>query len=297
MFPYYNARKQGVEGIFSSDILAYMKQSDIMIVNNEFCFSETGTPMPKKAYTFRANPRNVSIYQEMGVDLVTLANNHVYDYGTQAFLDTLTTLEKANIPKIGAGKNLEEAKSPYYFIINGYKIAFINATRAEKFILTPEATDTTPGVFRAYDPNPLRQLIQDTKAHSDYVVVLLHWGTEDTHQLEEVQKETGKLYIDSGADLVVGSHAHVLQGVEFYQDHLIAYNVGDFLFNAQTKNTGILTWKLREDGTSEYSFLPAIQKDGKTSIIYGEEANQLYQKMTSWSINGQFLEDGTIRKN
>ncbi len=294
IMPYYLSRKKGIYGIFSEDMVNYMKNSDLMIVNSEFSFSNRGTPIPKKTYTFRANPKYVSLYDEMGVDMVTLANNHVYDFGKDAFLDTLSTLEKANVPYVGAGRNLKEAKEPYYFIINGYKIAFVDATRAEKFILTPEATENSPGVFRAYDPNPFAELIKKTKENSDYVVALIHWGKENFHTLEDVQMTTGKLYIDSGADLIVGTHAHELQGVEFYKDKLIAYNLGDFIFNAQTKNTGVLTWKLHFDGSSEYFFAPALESDRKTSLIYEEDALKLYKKMTSWSVNGEFQADGRI---
>lgn len=294
IMPYYKSRNQGVYSILSEDIVKYMKSSDLMIVNNEFSFSKRGTPLANKKYTFRGEPSNVNIYKEMGVDLVTLANNHIYDYGETAFLDTLETLDKASIPRIGAGKNSEEASKPYYFIINGYKIAFVNATRAEKFVLTPEATTNKPGVFRAYDPEPFRKVIQETKKQSDYVVALIHWGKEDTHELEKVQLDTGKLYIDSGADLVVGTHAHLIQGVEFYKGKLIAYNLGDFIFGRLTKDTGILTWNLKKDGTSEFQFIPAIQKNYKTSMIYGKEAKTLYDKITSWSINGEVKEDGTI---
>ncbi len=297
IMPFYLSRQKGVYGILSEDTVKYMNDADIMIVNNEFCFSNRGTPMPKKTWTFRANPEHVSVYDEMGVDLVTLANNHIYDFGEEAFLDTLDTLEKANLPYIGAGRNIEEAMEPYYYIVNGYKIAFVNATRAEKFILTPEATEDSPGVFRAYDPEPYANLIKETKEHSDYVVALLHWGKEDSHVLEDVVLETGKLYIDSGADLIVGTHAHELQGVEFYKGKLIAYNLGDFIFSKETKPTGILTWKLSKDGTSSYYFVPAIQSDKKTSIVEGEEAKDIFEKMKSWSVNGEFKENGEIVEN
>ncbi len=294
IMPYYKSRNQDVYGILSKDIVKYMNDTDLMIVNNEFSFSKRGKPLARKKYTFRGDPSNVSIYKEMGVDLVTLANNHVYDYGKDAFFDTLETLDNASIPRIGAGKNIEEAKKPYYFVINGYKIAFVNATRAEKYILTPEATNTEPGVFRAYDPEPFRQVIKETKKNSDYVVALIHWGKEDTHELEKVQLDTGKLYIESGADLVVGTHAHLIQGVEFYKGKLIAYNLGDFIFGRLTKDTGILTWILNKDGSSEFQFIPAIQSNFKTSMTHGKEAETLYRKITSWSINGKVNEDGTI---
>lgn len=296
VMPYYKSRKKGVYGILSEEIVKYMNDTDLMIINSEFSFSNRGTPTPNKTYTFRANPDNVSIYKEMGVDLVTLANNHVYDFGESAFLDTLTTLDNAGIPRIGAGKNLAEAKKAYYFVMNGYKIAFINACRAEKYRLTPGATDTSSGIFLAYDPALFAEEIKKAKENSDYVIALIHWGTEDSHELQEVQKETGKLYIDSGADMVVGTHAHALQGVEFYKDKLIAYNLGDFIFSHGRQDTGILSWVLNFDGSSQYLFVPALQDDYKTSILHDKEALDLYQKMTRWSINGKFLEDGEIVK-
>lgn len=292
IMPHY--KSDGLSGILSNEIVDYMKNLDWMIVNNEFAFSERGVPMNGKLYTFRGTVKNVNIYHEMGVDMVTLANNHVYDYGQDAFFDTLVTLKEASLPYIGAGKNLEEATKPYYLIANGYKITFLNATRAEKYILTPGATEDSEGVFRAYDPSLLVSKIQQEKQNSDYVVVLIHWGTENTHQLEDVQKETGKLYIDSGADMIIGSHAHVLQGVEFYNEKLIAYNLGNFIFNDQSVDTGILTWNLDKEGQSTFFFLPGLQKNCYTSIVENKEASDLYERMTNWSIHAAFLEDGQI---
>ena len=146
--PKYQERKKQIYGILSEETVNILKNSNITIANNEFTISNRGEKMPGKYYTFRGVPENLNIYKEMGIDLVTLANNHVYDFGEIAFQDTLESLKKYQIPYIGAGKNIEEAIQPYYFIINGYKIAFLNATRAEKFILTPGATTNSSGVFR-----------------------------------------------------------------------------------------------------------------------------------------------------
>ena len=143
IMPKYDARGKGIYGILSKDVVDIMTGSDLMIANSEFTVSDRGAPLPNKFYTFRASPKRLSIYGEMGVDLVTLANNHVYDFGEDAFLDMLNAFDEYNIPYVGAGHNIEEAKRPYYFIINGYKIAFVNATRAEKYILTPGALENS----------------------------------------------------------------------------------------------------------------------------------------------------------
>ena len=296
IMPYYKERGKKIYGVLSEDAVKYMKDSDLMIVNNEFAFSTRGTPLANKKYTFRGNPSNVSIYDEMGVDMVTLANNHVYDYGEYAFLDTLDTLKKHKLPYIGAGRNIKESSDAYYFVINGYKIAFLNASRAEKFILTPGASETTPGVFRAYNPNPLAKRIKEEKQNSDYVVALLHWGREDSHELEDVIIKDAKLYVDSGADLIVGSHAHVLEGMEYYKDKLVAYNLGDFLFSHVSDYTGILTLNLSNSGDMSYKFIPAYQENFYTSLLTGNNADKLYQLMTSWSINVKIDNNGNVIK-
>lgn len=294
IMPYYKSRNKQVYGILSENVVNHIRALDWMIVNSEFAFSNRGSAMPGKLYTFRANPENINIYDEMGVDMVTLANNHVYDYGKDAFYDTLETFKNKKLPYIGAGINNTEAESAYYLIINGYKIAFLNATRAEKYILTPEATVENPGVFRCYDPTRLSQRIKEEKEKSDYVVVIVHWGKESYHELEDVQKDTGKIYIDSGADMVIGHHAHVLQGMEFYKGKLIAYNLGNFIFNSLSVDTGILSWQLDNNGESKFYFYPAIQSNCYTSDLSSEDAIKLYNKMSNWSSNALFLEDGQI---
>lgn len=297
IIPYYDSRNQGIYGILSEDVVQILNKADLLIANNEFTISDRGTPMKNKIYTFRANPNRMSIYNEMGVDLVTLANNHVFDFGQDAFMDTLETLKQNNMPYIGAGKDINEAREPFYFIINGYKIGFVNATRAEKYILTPEAKQDSPGVFRTYDPTMFKETIQNTKQQSDFVVALIHWGKEDSHYLEEVQKETGKQYIDAGADILIGTHAHVLQGIEFYKDKPIVYNIGDFIFNRETKETGIFNMKITKDGTLSYEFIPCMQHDFKTTLSTDEQKQKTLNNMQNWSINATFDVNGKITES
>lgn len=118
---------------------------------------------------------------------------------------------------------------------------------------------------------PFKRNNQRRKRKSDYVVLLIHWGKEDSHELEEVIKVTGKEYIDEGADLIIGSHAHLLQGMEIYNNKLIAYNLGDFIFNRETKDTGILSVTLNKKGNLSYKFIPCKQDNYKTSLLEGKE--------------------------
>lgn len=296
IMPKYDERKKGIHGILSESIVDIMTKSNVMVANSEFTVSDRGEKMPGKYYTFRGSPKRLPIYNEMGVDLVTLANNHVYDFGEIAFNDMINSLNEYKIPYIGAGKTKEEAKRPYYFIVNGYKIAFVNATRAEKLILTPEATTTSGGVFRCYDPTEFIEVIKNAKKESDYVIALIHWGREDSHELEEVQKETSKVYINAGADVIVGSHAHVLQEIEFYEEKPIIYNLGDFIFNNETKDTGIFQIRLNNNGKMDYYFIPAYESQEYTSLLEGTEKQRVINLMNSWSVNATLDESGKIEK-
>lgn len=295
IMPYYDSRG-GINGVLGSKMLDIMRSSDIMIANSEFTVSNRGTALPNKMYTFRAKKERVSIYDEMGVDMVTLANNHVYDYGVDAFNDMLDAFNEYKIPHIGAGHNIEEAKKPYYFIINGYKIAFVSASRAEKNIMTPGASIDSGGVFRCYDPTDMINLIKELKSTSDYVIPIIHFGRENSHELEEEQVSSAHAYIDAGADIVVGHHAHTLQGVEIYNDKPIIYNLGNFLFNNETIDTALFKVNLNKDGSMEYYIVPALQKDSKTEVLEGDDKLRVINDINSWSINASLDEFGKIRK-
>lgn len=293
--PKYDSRG-GISGVLGDTMLEEMKSATVMVANSEFTVSNRGTKMKGKTYTFRAKPERLKIYDEMGVDLVSLANNHVYDFGKDAFLDMLNSFEKYEIPHVGAGRNLAEAKKPFFFIINGKSFAFFGATRAEKNILTPGATKTSEGVFRCYDPTEAIELIKELREDTDYVIPMIHFGRENSHDLEKEQVSSAKQYIDAGADMVVGHHAHVLQGVEIYKDKPIIYNLGNFLFNDQEVETALYKVVMDADGKMDYYVLPALQKNEKTVLLDGKQKQKIIDEMNSWSVNAKLSSDGKIEK-
>jgi len=283
--------------LISDELKTEIKNANISHMNNEFCFSTRGTAIEKQ-YNFKANPENVKYYTELGVDFVTLANNHCYDYGEDAFLDTLDTLKNADIKYVGAGKDIKEAMSPIYYQAEGKTIAFVAANRSEKNIVTPEATDDTPGVLRCYDTAKFIEVIKEADKNADFVVALVHWGTEDSHKLENVQKETAKLYIDSGADLIVGGHAHCLQGVEYYNGVPIIYNLGNFLFSKTTVDTALLKVTLTSEDKLTLQLIPAIQKDCHVTYVGGtEDGKRILKDIESYSTNVKIDEEGFITDN
>lgn len=282
----------------SPELLEIMNNADIMCVNNEFTFSTRGEPMKGKAYTFRAEPERVALLQEMGVDLALLANNHVFDYGKESILDTFDTLESAGIGYFGAGRTLSEAMEPYYVEIDGITIAFVAASRAEKNKMTPQATETEPGILRCYDTELFLEVIKEADANADIVLACVHWGTEYSTALEEVQLTTGKEYLDAGADVIIGSHSHCLQGMEFYEGKPIIYSLGNFWFNVRTLDTMLLEVRItgdREKPEIEIAVIPALQSGNCTTYLSETEQQQkLYHYLESISINVDIDENGTV---
>ncbi len=187
---------------------------------------------------------------------------------------------------------MAEAMRPYYFIVNGRKISHVAATRAEKYIITPEAGENTPGILRTYDSELFLQTIREARQNSDYVIAYVHWGTEDSNQIENIQKTMGYEYINAGADIVIGAHAHVLQGIEFYQGKPIIYNLGNFIFNAVTTDTGMLKIHIKNDGVLSYEFLPFIQKDCYTETVEGSEKERILNFMQDISFSVTFDKNG-----
>ncbi len=238
-----------------------------MVLNNEFSISNRGKAMKGKAYTFRAPRKNVKLLQQLGVDAVSLANNHVYDYGKKAFLDTLSTLENNGIKYTGGGKDSKEAKKPVYFESKGKTIAVIAATRAEKYILTPAAGKHSPGVFRTYNDTQYVRAIRRAKKKADVVIAFVHWGTEYSTKLETAQTSQAKDYINAGADVVVGAHTHCLQGVGYYKGKPIFYSLGNYWFNEKTLYTTLLQLTIRENGSIQAKMLPCLQSGKETHLL------------------------------
>lgn len=282
----------------SPELLEIMNAADVMCVNNEFTFTERGTPLKGKSYTFRAKPERVALLSEMGVDVAMLANNHTFDYGKESLSDTLDTLESANIGYFGAGRNLEEAMKPYYVEIDGITIAFVAASRAEKNIMTPQATEDTPGILRCYDTELFLEVIKEADANADIVLASVHWGTEYSTVLEDVQLTTGKLYLDAGADVIIGSHSHCLQGMEFYNGKPIIYSLGNFWFNKKTLDTMLLNLHItgeRENPQIEAQVIPAVQKNNKTTMLTeAEDIAKVYRHLEKISVNAEISETGII---
>ena len=291
----------GIDAAFSEEVQNTMKEADIFLVNNEFCYSDRGTAQTAKGYCFRAKPETVSRLNEMGVDIVSIANNHAYDYGEEAFNDTIDTLNKAGMPYVGGGINIDDAVGHIvYFRINDMKIAYIAGTQIERSLptFTKEATEDSAGVVRCFEPEVVCGMIKDAKEHSDFVIVYPHWGTEKDMSIQADQQALAYAFIDAGADLIVGGHSHRLQGVEYYKNVSIFYSMSNFSFSSRVTDSCILNVQVDKDGIRQSKYIPCMENAGTT--IQCEEGDSNYTRIISTlnkiSANAEIDDAGVVRQ-
>lgn len=288
--------EKGIEGILDEDVLALMTDSDITMINQEFAFSDRGTAMEDKQYTFRVPPSRVVMFQEMGIDIVSLANNHALDFGVVALEDSFEALDEAGILYVGAGKNLSRAKQMETITVNGKVIGFLAASRVIP-VVEWNAGSSSTGMFTTYSPELLCQAIEENRDKCDYLVVFVHWGVERNTYPEDYQFQMGKQYIDAGADAVIGCHPHVMQGFEYYEGKMIAHSLGNYIFNLRSTSEALLQIVMEEDGDVAWKLIPIRTDSLPFTLLTGEEKKEFYRYMESISFHISIDEDGIIRYN
>ena len=294
----------GVRDCFSADLLQEMQSADILLANNEFTYTNRGTPLAGKAYTFRADPSRASLLEELGVDVVSVANNHVYDYDEIGFLDTLNTLNENGMPYVGAGVNLEEARKPIYFIVGGRKIAICAATQIERTLnYTKEATGVSPGVMKCLHPEAFCETIAEAKANADYVIVFPHWGTEGTANYGGDQVALARAFVEAGADVIIGGHTHCLQTIEYMDDVPIFYSLGNYWFSTTGNmptayDTGLAQIRIKRDGAIDAYFIPCRFNAGVTSLLDSEDMaySNIIDSLNTLSGSATIDKEGHISK-
>lgn len=258
------------------DITPSLSGADLAMVNLETAVTEGGTP-EDKTYTFRAPPTAFDALRSAGVDVVTMANNHGMDYGTEGLADTLAARDASGFPVVGIGHDAAEAYAPYRTVVNGQRIAVLAATDVldANLIGRSTATDDQSGVASAKRVDRLVAAVQAARADSDTVVVFLHWGTEGQTCPNAAQPGLARRLVDAGADLVVGSHAHRLLGAGHLGDALVAYGLGNFAFytsGGAAAETGVLHVTMTGRHVDDYAWEPAVIRSGTPHPLTGEDA-------------------------
>lgn len=227
--------------------------ADFAVVNLETAVTTRTEKDPVQIYNFKSDPSALAGIKNAGFDLVSLANNHALDYKLPGLIDTMEYLKEYKIPFIGAGNDESEAYDAHEVMIHGKKIKIIAASR---FLPSGNwyAGENKPGIANAYQQEKVIHAIKDEAVAADYLFVFIHWGVEKNNLPEEWQRRFARDMIDAGADGIIGSHPHVLQGFEYYQDKPIAYSLGNFLFpnyvSGKSAQTGVLTLQILKEEIS-----------------------------------------------
>ena len=260
------------------DIAPVLQKGDAAWVNLEGVTSTLGEPKTEKVYTFEGPPSFAPALARAGINVVTMGNNHSVDYGRAALRDTIARLEKAGVQVVGAGKDFDDARSPAIVTTaSGATVGFLGYSD----VWWPgfEATSTRAGVAQAFtDVKRMKRDIKALSAKVDYVVVGFHWGYEYQHYPVSQQTKEGHAAIDAGADLVIGHHPHVLQGFETYKRRLIAYSLGDLVFDhisVPSGQTVLVDATLKPDGVSARLVPAYASTTGIPSIQHGEAARTI----------------------
>lgn len=295
---YANYTAKGIAGFLSEAVHQKLMNADLTFINEEFPFSNRGTPEPNKEYTYCVPPERVQIFKDLDIDVISIANNHILDYGQDALADTFEVLNHAGLDYVGAGPTLDRAKQLITKKVNGKIIGFLAASRVvpSEAWYARNASDTheaRAGVFTAYDDTALCEEITKAKQVCDFVVVYTHWGIERQETAAEYQRTMARHYVDAGADLVVGSHPHVMQGVEFYKDTPIVYSLGNFLFSNYYSRTTVLTCTIDGDNHCKIEFLPCKSQTYYTQELNGDEIQGFYDFLNSVSFGVTFAGDGS----
>ena len=250
--------------------------ADITMVNLETAVTARGSPEPKQ-FTFRAPPSAYTALKAAGITLATQANNHGEDYGPDGLSDSITAAKQAGFPIIGIGNNAGEAFAPYRASVNGQRIAIVAATQVLDDNLQQQwtATDSHPGLASAYDLPHLLAAVRQARATSDTVVVYVHWGTETEACPNSLQQPLASQLVEAGADIVVGSHAHVLLGGGRLGGALVDYGLGNFAFYATASaqvESGVLKVTVTGRRIDAYQWVPGRISGGVPRPLAGGAA-------------------------
>ena len=292
----YRQKAGGLEACITPELIEILQGSDVLFMNNEFVYSDSEEALPGKAYTFRADKARVSLLHELGADIVSLGNNHTYDYGEAGLFDTMDVLDEAGIAYVGAGENIEDASKIVYVVANGKKIAFAAATEIERTTqYTKEATTTEAGVLKTRNPQRFINVIKQAAKNSDYVIAVPHWGTEGALYADASQKRQADLYAEAGADVIIGGHPHRLQGIAYYGETPVAYSLGNFWFSNGTLYTTVAQVVIQADGELQFRFLPCEQKDLTTGLLTDKtEKDEFYHYIAKISTDVVIDEAGNV---
>jgi poly-gamma-glutamate capsule biosynthesis protein CapA/YwtB (metallophosphatase superfamily) len=264
-------------------IATVLRGADLAVVNLETAVTTRGTPQ-SKSFTFRAPATAFTALRAAGVDVATMANNHGMDFGVTGLNDSMRAAADARFPVVGIGRDADQAFSPYIATVNRQRIAVVGATQVldDNLAAAWTAGDGKPGLASAYQVERLLAAVRAARRKADTVVVDLHWGRELESCPIERQRQLAPRLVQAGADIVVGSHAHVLLGGGYMDNAYVDYGLGNFVFYARggvTARSGVLSLTVRGRAVTRSRWIPATISGGIPVPLGGAAADSA---ISSW---------------
>lgn len=242
-----------------------LKGADITFANLECPLTDTGTPAKNYGILFKAQTVNAPALKNAGFDILNISNNHIMDYGTAGINETIRSLNDNDIEYTGISSEPTIIKSC------GEKIGFLGYSE----------------VFNDCDEDKIKAEIAKARKLCNFLVVSFHWGCEYNNYPTESQKKWAHIAVDCGADLIIGHHPHVLQGIEKYKGKYIFYSLGNFIFDRQvqdgTDESVILNVKIDENGANSIETIPVVIKSCRPEIVQGSEGERILEKLEFYS--------------
>jgi hypothetical protein len=266
------------------DVLPVLRQSDLRIVNLECALSGDGSPVWKSGSVFKGRPEHIRGLTAVPFEVVTLANNHVLDYGPEAFSQTLKLLGDNSIRSVGAGMSAEEARRPLIVDLSGVRIGIINFSEGEDLT----AAVSGPGVF-GWEVDTAVDIVRALRPEVHVILVICHGGVEYIPFPPPYLASAFRRISDAGADLIVGHHAHVPQGVEICNGVPICYSLGNFVFYQETdllyRKLGYLVKAgVSREGLAHIELIPYEIGSDSLRLLKGDEAALFFESLKKVSL-------------
>ncbi|MCT4594428.1 MAG: CapA family protein [Anaeromicrobium sp.] len=269
-----------------------LNNRDIVVANLECPIYDGNNPVYKRPdIIFKGGTENVNYIKSAGINLLNLANNHTMDHRSEGLLSTIEALNKNHLDYFGAGKNSKDAKKLKIVKINNTRIGFLGYSvfPPEGYVFFPDR----PHVAKV-DPKRIKIEVKDAKRKCDFLIVSYHWGNEYESYPSENQIKLAHETIDSGADLILGHHPHVLQSIEKYRDKYIFYSLGNFIFDRQihwgTDETIIANFKIKNKRIVNIELVPIKIINGQPNLAQGEIKEKILNHLKRISPKGHIKE-------
>lgn len=261
----------------------FLDKADLVIGNLEspFLKNSKSYQVLTGSFSFKANPLSVAGLKLANFSLLSLANNHTINQGRQGIIDTIDILQENDINYIGAGLNEEEARKPVIIELSGYNFAFLAYAYPDDNSIATENRAGIPNMNIEKMKEDI-ELLKETEGNIDFIIILMHAGTEYVTEPNWQQKEFARAAIESGADMIVGHHPHWPQIFEFYRDKPIIYSLGNFVFDqmwSEETRQGLLLKMTWQNGLKELELIPTkIYDYGQVEILSSSTERSLILK-------------------